>query len=251
MARAKRTSVSSGDEAELLARAEKIVGHHFTDSALLRRALTHPSVISDGSTESDGVYERMEFLGDSILGFLIAEEAYRRFPDMREGGMTRIRVRLIAGSVQSAVARDLGLADVLVLGDSERGTGGRGMTSALENSYEAITAAIYLDAGMDAARQWMLRTMGPLITEEVAASPESPKSALQELVQARGSAPEYVNLGEEGPPHARTFTVGVVIDGKQVGTGAGKTKREAEAVAAAQALEKLDRGKKSGQKRRL
>ena len=240
-AASRKPPVERGGDAELLAQAEKIVGHQFADSSLLRRALTHPSVMSDVTTEGDAVYERMEFLGDSILGFLIAEEVYRRFPEMREGGMTRIRVHLIAGAVQSQVARDLGLADVLVLGDSERGTGGRGIASALENAYEAITAAIYLDAGMEAARAWMLRTMGPLIVEESAAVPGNPKSTLQELLQARGLVPIYVQLGQEGPPHARTFSIGVQIEGTQAGKGTGRTKREAEAAAATQALKALAR----------
>ena len=229
------------DDSALLDRAEEIVGHRFADRSLLRRALTHPSVMSDASNDSDGVYERMEFLGDSILGFLIAEEAFERFPEMREGGMTRIRVALIAGSVQSSVARELGLADVLILGKGEQHTGGRGMASALENSYEALTAAIYLDAGLEAARAWMLRTMGPLITEETAASPHNPKSALQELVQAKGLTPVYVALGQVGPPHSRTFSVAVEVDGEQLGTGSGRTKREAEAAAAAAALSHLRR----------
>ncbi len=243
MASTKKRTGPTADDSELLDRAEEIVGHKFSDRSLLRTALTHPSVMSDASTESDGVYERMEFLGDSILGFLIAQEAFERFPGMREGGMTRIRVALIAGSVQSAVARDLGLADVLILGKGEHHTGGRGMASALENSYEALTAAIYLDAGMEAARSWMLRTMGPLITEDTAASPHNPKSALQELVQAQGKSPVYVQLGQSGPPHARTFSVGVQIDGEQLGQGSGRTKREAEATAAAAALKRLQRGR--------
>ncbi len=137
--------VERNDEARI-ALAEKILGRTFTDRELLRLALTHPSAVENGV---EGFYERLEFLGDSVLGFIISEEAFRRFPDMREGGMTRIKVSLVAGSVLSAVARDLGLADALIVGDSERGTGGRGLTSALENTYEALTAAIYLDAGLD------------------------------------------------------------------------------------------------------
>jgi ribonuclease-3 len=232
------------DDSALLDRAEEIVGHHFSDRSLLRCALTHPSVMSDNLAENDGVYERLEFLGDSILGFLIAAEAFTRFPEMREGGMTRIRVALIAGSVQSSVARELGLADVLILGKGEQHTGGRGMASALENAYEALTAAVYLDAGLDAARQWMLRTMGPLITEETAASPHNPKSELQELVQAQGKAPIYVGLGQSGPPHSRTFSVGVEVDGVRLGRGSGRTKREAEAAAAAAAIKRLARKSK-------
>jgi len=224
------------DDESRLNLAEKILGRTFSDRELLRVALTHPSAVENGI---EGFYERLEFLGDSVLGFIISEEAFRRFPQMREGGMTRIKVSLVAGSVLSGVARDLGLADALIVGDSERGTGGRGLTSALENTYEALTAAIYLDAGIDVARQWVLTTLGPLITEDTAASPENPKSKLQEIVQARGLSPSYETLSTDGPPHERTFSVAVRVDGEKLGTGTGRTKREAEAAAAAVALEAL------------
>ena len=174
-----------------------------------------------------------------MLGFIIADEAYGRFPQMREGGMTRIKVSLVAGSVLSHVARDLGLADALIVGESERGTGGRGLTSALENSYEALTAALYLDGGIEAAREWVLRTLGPLITEAAADAPENPKSLLQELVQGRGENASYTTVNADGPPHDRTFTVTVRVAGKTLGQGRGRTKREAEAAAAATALAAL------------
>lgn len=222
-----------------LALAEQIIGHDFADRELLRRAITHPSAVD--IADGDCFYERLEFLGDSVLGFIIAEEAYRRFPQMREGGMTRIKVSLVAGSVLSGVARELGLADAIIVGESERGTGGRGLTSALENAYEALTAALYLEGGMDVARQWVLRTLGPLITESVAVSPESPKSALQEIVQARGLSPVYTTLAEHGPPHDRTFSVHVEVGGEVLGQGTGRTKRDAEAAAAAAAVQRLAR----------
>ena len=227
------------DDESRMALAEKILGRTFTDRGLLRLALTHPSAVENGAIE--GFYERLEFLGDSVLGFIISEETFRRFPQMREGGMTRVKVSLVAGSVLSGVARELGLADALIVGDSERGTGGRGLTSALENTYEALTAAIYLDAGIDAAREWVLTTLGPLITEDTAASPENPKSMLQEIVQARGQSPVYETLSADGPPHDRTFSVAVDIAGERLGIGSGRTKREAEAVAAAIAIKALER----------
>ena len=217
--------------------AEEILGRKFTDRELLRRALTHPSAVED--TDADGFYERLEFLGDSVLGFIIAEETFSRFPTMREGGMTRIKVSLVAGSVLSNVARDLGLLDALIVGESERGTGGRGLNSALENAYEALTAALYLDGGLDAAREWVLRTLGPLITEDVAATPENAKSRLQELVQARGESPAYETTAIDGPPHDRTFVVTVDVGGLRLGEGTGRTKREAEAAAATVALAAL------------
>ena len=234
MPRKRTVAPTPRDDRARMALAETIVGRTFDDRELLKLALTHPSAVENGVVE--GVYERLEFLGDSVLGFIISEETFRRFPQMREGGMTRIKVSLVAGSVLSGVARDLGLADAIIVGESERGTGGRGLTSALENTYEALTAAIYLDAGLDVAREWVLSTLGPLITEDTATTPENPKSLLQELVQAQGKSPVYETVSEDGPPHDRTFTASVMVDATLLGTGTGRTKREAEAVAAAMAL---------------
>ena len=237
MVRRKTSAPTPRDDAACVDRAEAILGRCFVDRELLRRALTHPSAVED--TDADGFYERLEFLGDSVLGFIIAEETFRRFPAMREGGMTRIKVSLVAGFVLSSVARELGLLDALIVGESERGTGGRGLNSALENAYEALTAALYLDGGLDAAREWVLRTLGPLITENAAEAPQNPKSRLQELVQARGESPVYHTTAVDGPPHDRTFRVTVDVSGTQLGEGCGRTKREAEAAAAMVALSAL------------
>jgi len=219
-----------------VALAERVLGHPFADKRLLRQAITHPSAVGDTVMES---FERLEFLGDSVISAIVAEEIFARFPAMSEGGMTRIRISLVAGPVLATVAKSKGLEDVLVLGESEIRSGGRGRVSALEDVYEAVTAALYLDAGIDSARRWVLETLGPLISEDVAATPANPKSVLQELVQAAGSAPSYRIIDHEGPPHERSFTAVVEIDGEVVGTGMGRSKREAEAAAAAVALEAL------------
>lgn len=241
MPRSKKLAVSQPDSARCVALAESVIGHSFADKDLVLRALTHPSAVE--SRDPDAYYERLEFLGDSVVGFVIAEELYRRFPRMDEGGMTRIKVSLVAGSVLARVSGELGLADALVVGESERGTGGRGLASALENVYEALVAALYLDAGIESAREWVLATLGPLISEEVAATPENPKSELQEITQARGEAPVYRLVSQEGPPHARTFTCEVDIAGEMVGSGTGRTKKEAEARAALSALERVKQGR--------
>lgn len=220
-----------------LALAESILGHKFADRALLRQALTHPSASEDKDPST--YYERLEFLGDSVVGFLIAEEVYRRFPHLPEGGMTRIKTSLVSGSTLTRVAQDLGLADVLILGQSVVRTGQRGMSSALENCYEALTACLFLDAGLDAARAWVMRTLGPLIEETPAHSPENPKSRLQEVLQMSGVTPVYRILGHDGPPHERTFTAVVDVAGRPLGEGRGSTKKEAEAAAAAKALANL------------
>lgn len=221
-----------------LAQAEAVLAHRFSDRELLRRALTHPSVIADGAPTD---YERLEFLGDSIVGFIVAEEVFRRFPDLREGGMTRIKVSTVNGAVLAAVAERLGLEDVIILGESELGTGRRGMASALENAYEALTAALYLDAGLDAARAWVLKTLGEYIDESVAASPENPKSELQETVQSVGGVVTYEIIAQEGPPHDRVFVARALIDGRTAGEGSGRSKKEAEVAAATAALDELRR----------
>jgi ribonuclease-3 len=189
--------------------------------------------------ETSSFYERLEYLGDAVLGFVIAEEVYRRFPHLSEGGLTRIRVSVVAGSTQSQVARDIGLEDALILSDSVTKTG-RGMASVLENTVEALTAALYLDAGLDAAREWILRSLGPLISESPAHALENPKSSLQEVLQTRGITPTYRIVGQEGPPHDRCFEAVVEADGDVIGSGSGRTKKEAESAAASAALAGLD-----------
>ena len=224
---------------DAMAIVQRATGHTFSDSDLVRRALTHPSAIED--KDPDAYYERLEFLGDSVLGFLIAEEIYRRFPALPEGGMTRIKVSVVTGSVLAKVSKQLGLADAIIFGESERGTGGRGLTSALENVYEALIAALYLDAGIDVAREWVLSTLGPLIAQETADAPENPKSALQEFTQAEGKATAYKLLSQAGPPHERVFTVAVEVAGERLAEGSGHSKKEAEAAAARVALKRLSR----------
>ncbi len=220
-----------------MAIAERILGRRFADRELLRRALTHPSAVEE--KDPSLYYERLEFLGDSILGFLIAEDLYGRFPRMPEGGMTRVKVSVVAGSVLSGVAEELGLADALIVGESERGTGRRGLASALENTYEALIAALYLDAGLEAARVWVMSTLGPLINEGAANVPENPKSVLQEIVQSRGELVTYRIEAAEGPPHDRVFTSVVEVGGAECGRGSGRSKKEAEAAAAKAALETM------------
>ena len=228
---------------ESIAIVQRATGHTFLDPGLVLRALTHPSAVEDRDPEA--YYERLEFLGDSVLGLLIAEEIFRRFPEMPEGGMTRIKVSVVSGTALARVSSELGLGEAIIFGDSERGTGGRGLASALENVYEALTAALYLDGGIDVAREWVLRTLGPLIMQDAADSPESPKSALQELTQARGEAPTYRLISQSGPPHERVFTACVQVGGTCIGEGSGHSKKEAEAAAAEAALKRLQRRKRT------
>ena len=220
-----------------VARAEEIIGYEFKNRGLLQVALTHPSATK--SVKGSSNYERLEFLGDSVLGFIMAEEVFSRFPDLEEGGLTRIKVSLVSGASLSKVAGDLGLAKAIILGDSEYGTRGRGMHSALENVYEAIVAALFIDGGLEAARAWVLATLGPMISHDLATEPESPKSSLQEYLQARKKKPDYEIVEIVGPPHDRTFKAVAKVGDEVIGTGEGTTKKAAEAAAATEALKQL------------
>ena len=222
---------------ERLERAQGIIGHRFADVGLLDAALTHPSYAEEANGSVG--YERLEFLGDAVLGLVVVEECYRRFPDLSEGVMTKIKIAVVSGNVLTASAEELGLAPLLLLGEGERRNANRGRASALENAFEAVVGAIYLDGGYEAARAFVLRTLGERIVPEIAVDEEHPKSALLELVQARGHIAVFNIESSEGPPHDRVFSASVSVDGKLLGTGSGRSKKEAEMNAAAAALDKL------------
>ena len=217
--------------------AEAIIGHHFEDRQLLLSAITHPSANEGRSVRYS--YERLEFLGDSILGAIVASQAFNRYHDLDEGGLTRIKVALVSGSHLSEVAADLGLADVIVFGSSEQGTGKRGLQSALENVYEAIVAALYLDGGIEAAEKFVERTLIGRMSLDLAKEPENPKSALQEKLQEDGITPTYRLVETQGPPHDRTFVAQVFAGDQGLAQGVGRTKKEAESRAAKSTLARL------------
>lgn len=224
---------------ERLEATQRLAGHVFNSPDLVTLALTHPSYTDEPHAMHD--YERLEFLGDAVLGLVVVEEVYRRFPDLPEGTLTKMKILLVSGTTLSETAATLGLGDLLLLGESERGTGSRGLASALENAFEALVGALYLDGGLPVARQFVLSTLGDLITPDAVDQLEHPKSRLQEIVQSRGVAPFYEIVSEDGPPHDRTFTARVLIGGVTVGEGTGASKREAEMRAAEQALEDMGR----------
>lgn len=225
------------DERSLLA-IEQVVGHRFADRTLLARALTHPSAGEGSSSGHD--YERLEFLGDAVLGLIVVEEIFDRFPGMGEGDMTKLKISVVSGGVLADTAAHLGISQHIVTGRSEQGTGDRGLRSALENVYEALVGALYIDGGVDAARTFVVSSLGDRIDPSTIerASLDHPKSALQEVLQARGLAPVYRIVAEEGPPHDRRFTAEVSVSGQVEGSGTGDSKKQAEMVAAARALER-------------
>ena len=225
------------EQATKLNEAESIIGYEFDDKQLVLSAITHPSATEGKSVKFS--YERLEFLGDSILGAIVASTAFHRFPDLDEGGLTRIKVALVSGSSLSDVADHLGFADVIVFGSSETGTGKRGLHSALENVYEAVVAALYLDGGIEAATAFVDRTLIPKMSVELASEPENPKSALQEKLQEDGITPTYKLIETQGPPHDRTFVSQVYAGDHALANGSGRTKKEAESQAAKSTLARL------------
>lgn len=223
---------------ERIARIEQICSHKFNNRELITAAITHPSAVEHLPVSAS--YERLEFLGDSILGAIVATDLFERFRDMDEGKLTRLKISLVSGKTLSMVSQELGIGECIVFGESEKGTGARGLHAALENVYESVVGALYLDGGYDVTHEFVSRTLGPHMAPELAERPVSPKSRLQEITQRElRCAPEYKLEGEQGPAHSPTFTSVVLVEGRRVGRGTGPSKKAAESVAAADAIERL------------
>jgi ribonuclease III len=232
---------------------EERLGYKFSNRDLLERALTHSSAIpelrgaaadSAGEASLPSDNERLEFLGDAVLELLVSESLLEAFPDWSEGQLSKSRSRVVnAGSLEAA-ARRLRLGEHLRLGRGEEKTGGREKQTLLADAFEALVAAIYLDAGLGAAREMLRRVLLEQALEErgehIAESDR--KSALQEFLQGRGESPaEYRLVGESGPDHQKIFQIEVWISGERLAQGEGSTKKEAEQQAARRALEQLER----------
>lgn len=207
------------------------------DRSLLRRALTHPSY----SLEQGGDdYERLEFLGDAVLGWAMAAHLYEAFPGLPEGQLTRMKVALTSGRTLAEVARGLGLGDAIRFGRGAARESTR--DSVLENAFEAIVGAVFLDAGPERAREFVLRVLADrLDPSELLTTGLDPKTRLQELSQARGlGLPSYQIVAQSGPAHDPLFTAVVCVGGTVNGTGTGNSKQVAQQAAAASALEQLE-----------
>lgn len=213
------------------------LGHRFDDETLFGRSLTHRSAGREHN-------ERLEFLGDALLNFVVAEALYRRVPRAREGQLTRARARLVCRSTLADLARTLDLGAALELGDGELKSGGRGRDSILANAFEALAGAFYLDAGLGPCRSWLLDVLAERLNEAVREdTSKDPKSALQEALQAHGlPRPEYAVIEVSGAAHARKFSVSCRVSGlDEAAAGTGKSRREAEQAAARHALDLLGR----------
>lgn len=223
---------------ERVSEVERICCHKFKRIDYVIAALTHPSAAEGRPVTAS--YERLEFLGDSLLGAIVARDVFERYPTMNEGQLSTMKTTLIAGDMLARVADGLGIARLIALGESEKGTQARGMRKALEDVYEALVGALYLDGGIEAARDFVSRTLLCYVTPELAKRPMSPKSRLQEVTQRDfHCGPTYKLVGEDGPAHTPTFTTVVLVGDRRVGRGKGSTKKESEANAALDALRLL------------
>ena len=218
---------------------EAAIGYRFRNISLLQNALTHSSYANERWHNSLMSNERLEFLGDSILGMTVAEHLYRNFPDRPEGELTRMRADMVCETTLAVVAERIGLGQHLLLGHGEERLGGRNRASILADAVESIIAASYLDGGMEAAvnfiRNFILCDVPVKKLHNV-----DYKTTLQELVQRKkDQVLSYALTGESGPDHDKSFAVEVTLNGKVVGTGTGRSKKRAEQDAARAAIEKL------------
>lgn len=221
---------------------EQTIGHSFQNHALLELALTHPSYALAHKCQDN---QRLEFLGDAVLEICVSRVIYHRFPKLREGQLTRKRAALVCEANLARAARRMGIGGFLKLDKGEELVGGRENPSILADTMEAIIAAVYLDAGMDAAAALVDLAMDGYKTPEK--GDRDAKSALQEYLQALGEeTPTYEIIAQDGPPHARVFTARVLrADGTQLGIGSGPRKQRAEEAAAHMAMAALGKPMKS------
>lgn len=222
---------------------EQRLGYKFRNKALLEEALTHRSFLKEAGKERNSSYERMEFLGDAVLGLSVSSYLFENFPDKDEGELTKLKATLVSEVNLSRRAKLISLGKYLYLSTEEEKSGGRTRTSILSDSYEAILGAVFIDGGLAAAEQF-IRTHLLKNLKETAEdkSMHNYKGELLELLQAEGEGtPKYEVLEEEGPDHQKMFTIGVYSKGKLLGRGKGASKKEAEQNAAMMALEELEK----------
>jgi ribonuclease-3 len=223
-----------------LAGLQQRLGHQFRDQELLRLALTHPSIAHEQNNPTPH-NQRLEFLGDAILGAVLSQQLYEKFPEADEGLLTKSRAKLVNAVSLAAHGRALGLGEQLILSRGEETSGGRVRLSTVADAFEALLGAVFLDGGFPAAREFVLREFsGDYAELDLPAGIENPKGELQELLQARSPAPPVYHLvSAEGPDHDRIFVCAVLHDGQELARGSGKSKKSAESAAALAALENL------------
>jgi ribonuclease III len=220
---------------------QSTLGIVFNDPALLKLALTHSSFINENPGTAPVSYERLEFLGDAVLGLVIAEKLYHDLSGAPEGELTRLRAALVRRETLAQIANSFSLGEYLYLGVGEEAGGGRQKPINLAGAFESLIAAIYLDKGLETARTFILNSFGPQVHQQAGqAAGANYKSKLQEVMQAeRQITPEYQITSASGPDHDRNFTVEVRVGEEVLGQGSGKSKKSAEMEAARAALKNL------------
>lgn len=220
---------------------EERIGVKFKDQALLREAFVHRSYLNENPAEGLESNERLEFFGDAVLSYVVAERLFRDCPTCTEGDLTEWRGHLVRRDSLANFARKVGLGQYLLLGRGEEAAGGRDRPANLAGLFEALVGAIALDRGLSPSRKFILAAIGDEIRNlNLRPTPIDPKSRLQEVVQARWQrAPVYRTVHEEGPEHRKVFTVEASVQGQVLGSGVGLSKQEAERQAAAQALAQI------------
>jgi ribonuclease-3 len=219
---------------------EERLGYRFRADSLLRLALTHPSIAHEQNVALPH-NQRLEFLGDAVLGLILSRELFEKFPQADEGALSKSRAKLVNTTTLAAHGRGIGIGAQLRLSKGEDNAGGRDRASALADAFEAVLGAIFLDGGFEAGREFVLREFKAdfsLLSES--SDIANPKGELQELLQARSpNAPEYQTVSAEGPDHDRDFECAVLHDGVELARGRGKSKKTAESDAALAALKIL------------
>jgi ribonuclease III len=224
---------------------QEVLEYHFRDPHVLCQALVHRSFAHENPQFQQADNETLEFLGDAVLGLAVSHLLLERFPNLNEGDLSRLRSSIVNERELAKLALSLNLGDFLLLGKGEELTGGRQKPSLLADTVEAVLAAIYLDGGLETAIAVVKRLFYAYLDEEREGDPlktwdKDYKTQLQELTQARLKlTPAYVLETEEGPDHDKTFSIGVVLEGRILARGLGKSKKEAQQEAARQALERL------------
>ena len=223
----------------MLTKLQSTIGYVFDNQKILKTALTHSSYANEHKANKVECNERLEFIGDSVLGFICAELLFKKFPNKQEGELSKMRSSLVCESALSIYAKQLNLGDYLYLGHGEHLAGGRERASTLSDAFEAVIAAIYLDGGMEKAKEFIL----PFLTEAILNQStinvfnRDYKTTLQEIAQQNpGELISYAVVNEEGPDHNKSFTVNVYLNTNLLATGSGKSKKEAEQDAAKKAL---------------
>lgn len=218
-------------------RFEKIIGITFRNKELIHEALSHSSYANEKKKQRRS-NERLEFLGDSVLSIVVSQFLFENYPELPEGELTKIRAALVCEKSLHRFALQISLGDYLLLGKGEEHTGGRQRPSILADAFEAVIAAIYLDAGMEAARAHILRFIPKNLPANRSMLYGDYKTALQEVIQKNPEEKvEYLLIHESGPDHSKTFSVEVCLNSNVIGRGTGKSKKEAEQMAAKEALE--------------